>query len=313
MEKNEFDILIIGGGPAGMAAGIYSGRSLLKTAIIEKVGTGGQLNITDKIANYPGFPDEVAGYELGSKMLTQASKFGAEIIYDEVKSISKSGDWYIVQCIAETYKAKSIIIATGASYRPLGVHGEARLRGRGVSYCATCDGAFFKDKVITVIGGGDTALEEAEYLTQFGSEVFIIHRRQEFRAVPKNIEKAINNPKITFILDTVVESIEGEDKVEKVILKNKVTGETTEHKTDAVFIFIGYIPNTDFLKDFIQLDDSGYIITDRTMATNEPGVFVAGDVSVKEHRQVVTAVSDGAIAAMNAWKYISEHKGSGNE
>lgn len=306
MEKNEFDLLIIGGGPAGMSAGIYGGRSLLKTAIIEKIGTGGQLNITDSIANYPGFPDEIAGYELGAKMLTQASKFGTEIIYDEVQELSTENGWHTVKCLSATHKAKSIILASGASYRPLGIPGEGRLRGRGVSYCATCDGAFFRDKVITVAGGGNTALEEAEYLTQFGSEVIIIHRRQGFRAAPRNIEKAKNNPKIKFILDTVIESIEGEDKVEKLMLKNKVTGETSEHKTDAIFVFIGYLPNTGFLKDFVELDKNGYIVTDMTMKTNIPGVFVAGDVSVKEHRQVVTAVSDGAVAAMNAWKYVSE-------
>ncbi|MCK5744328.1 MAG: thioredoxin-disulfide reductase [Caldisericia bacterium] len=309
MDVRTFDLIIIGGGPAGLSAGIYGGRSLLKTAIIEKIGTGGQLNITDNIANYPGFPDEISGYELGAKMLKQTQNFGTEIIYDEVRGLENDGIWRIVKGAGVTYRAKAVILATGVSSRKLDVPSEGRLRGKGVSYCGTCDGAFFKDKIISVAGGGDTAIEEAVYLTQFGSQVHIIHRRQGFRAAPKNIERAKQNPKINFILDTVIESIRGKEKVERLILKNKITGEVTEHLTDAIFVFIGFIPNTDFLAGYIELNKDNYIIANRDMSTSIPGVFVAGDVSLKDHKQIVTAVSDGAIASMNAWKYISELKG----
>lgn len=263
------------------------------------------MNITDSVANYPGFPNEVAGYELAAKMLEQANNFGAEVIYDYVMSIKKEDSKFLVVGGTAAYEAKAVIIATGASSRKMGVPGEDHLRGRGVSYCATCDGAFFKDKVITVIGGGDSAIEEALYLTQYGSEVYIVHRRQGFRAAPKNVEKARSNPKIKFILDTVVESVEGREKVEFLKLKNKVTGEVFEHKTDGVFVFIGYIPNTKFVEGFITLNDQGYIPVDRKLQTNIKGAYAVGDVIEKDVKQIVTAAAEGATAAMNVWHFIS--------
>ena len=311
MDNSEFDLLIIGGGPAGLSAGIYGGRSLIKTGIIEKIGPGGQMNTTDSIANYPGFPNEVPGYELGSKMTQQAQNFGVQFIQDEISELEKADDdWLLVKCQGQEYKARTTIIATGASNRKLGVPGENRLRGKGVSYCATCDGAFFRDKIITIVGGGDSALEEAIYLAQFGSKVYIIHRRQGLRANPKHIQQAKSNDRIEFILDTVVESIEGEKKVEELTLKNNVTGEVLNHKTDSIFISIGQIPNTSFVKEFVTLSSENYIVVDENLMTSIPGVFAAGDVIVKRHRQVVTAVSDGAVASINAWYYLTDQKGT---
>jgi len=310
VDDKTYDILIIGGGPAGLSAGIYGGRSLLKTGIIERMGPGGQMNITDSIANYPGFPTEIHGYELGARMTQQAQNFGVKFIPDEVIRIAKIKDTFEISCKTSSYSAKSVIIASGASNRKLGVPGEGRLRGRGVSYCATCDGAFFKDKIISIVGGGDSSLEEAMYLSQFGNRVFIIHRRQGLRANPKYIHQTKSNDKIEFILDTVVESINGDQKVENLTLRNKVDDSTSTHKTDGVFISIGYVPNTSFLDGFVKLNDQGYIATDEKLMTNVSGVFAAGDVIVKDHKQVVTAVADGAVASINAWQYLTDMKGT---
>ncbi len=304
----EFDVIIIGAGPAGLAAGIYSGRANLKTAIIEKLGTGGQAMITDKIANYPGFPDEISGFELGDALTRHAQKFGAEIIYDEVDSIADEGQHKIIKCKSDSYKARAVILASGVRYKSIGIPGEKELRGRGVSYCATCDGPFFKDQPVVVIGGGDAAVEEGIYLTQFASTVTIVHRRNEFRAAPIIVDHARKNQKINFELEYVPVSINGENAVESVTIRNVKDGTEKTLPTKAVFIFIGYNANTEFLEGFVKMTSDGWIITDDEMKTDRPGVFAAGDLRVKTVRQVVTAVADGAIAAMSAWKFLEECK-----
>jgi thioredoxin reductase (NADPH) len=304
----EFDLVIIGGGPAGLAAGIYAGRANLKTAIIEKLGTGGQVMITDKIANYPGFFEKVSGFELGDALTKHAQKYGAQIVYDEIESVSEDGIYKIVKGKDDSYKAKTLIIASGVRYKSIGIPGETELRGRGVSYCATCDGPFFKDQPVVVIGGGDAAVEEASYLTQFASSVTIVHRRNEFRAAPIIVDHARNNPKIKFELEQVPVSINGKDSVESITIKNVKDNTEKTIETKAVFIFIGYNANTEFLEGFVKMTPEGWIITDEEMRTDKPGVFAAGDLRVKSVRQVVTAVADGAIAAQNAWKWLEENK-----
>lgn len=304
----EFDLVIIGAGPAGLAAGIYAGRANLKTAIIEKLGPGGQVMITDKIANYPGFPNEISGFELGEALSQQAQKFGAQMVYDEIESVSLDGIYMIVKGKSDTYKAKTLIIASGVRYKSIGIPGEKELRGRGVSYCATCDGPFFKDQPVVVIGGGDAAVEEGIYLTQFCSSVTIVHRRNEFRAAPMLVDHAKANPKIRFELEQVAESINGTNSVESITLKNVKDGSQKTIPANAVFIFIGYNANTEFLEGFVKMTPEGWIITDEEMRTDKPGVFAAGDLRVKSVRQVVTAVADGAIATQNAWKWLEENK-----
>lgn len=304
----EFDLVIIGAGPAGLAAGIYAGRANLKTAIIEKLGPGGQVMITDKIANYPGFPSEISGFELGEALSQQAQKFGAQMVYDEIESVSQDGIYKIVKGKSDTYKAKTLIIASGVRYKSIGIPGEKELRGRGVSYCATCDGPFFKDQPVVVIGGGDAAVEEGIYLTQFCSSVTIVHRRNEFRAAPMLVDHAKANPKIRFELEQVAESINGANSVESITLKNVKDGSQKTIPANAVFIFIGYNANTEFLEGFVKMTPEGWIITDEEMRTDKPGVFAAGDLRVKSVRQVVTAVADGAIAAQNAWKWLEENR-----
>ncbi|NTU60979.1 MAG: thioredoxin-disulfide reductase, partial [Caldiserica bacterium] len=298
----------IGAGPAGLAAGIYAGRANLKTAIIEKLGTGGQVMITDKIANYPGFPNEISGFDLGDALTQQAQKFGAQLVYDEIESVTCDGIYKVVNGKSDSYKAKALIIASGVRYKSIGIPGESQLRGRGVSYCATCDGPFFKDQPIVVIGGGDAAVEEGIYLTQFCSSVTIVHRRNEFRAAPSLVDHAKANPKIKFELEQVPVSIDGTNSVESITLKNVKDGSQKTIETKAVFIFIGYNANTEYLEGFVKMTPEGWIITDEEMKTDKPGVFAAGDLRVKSVRQVVTAVSDGAIAAQNAWKWLEENR-----
>ncbi len=301
----EYDVGIIGGGPAGLGAAVYAGRAQLKTVFFDKFGTGGQMNTYDRIANYPGFFNGISTSELGDAFLKHAQKFGAQLIYDEITKVENDGVYRLLKGMSDTYKVKAAIIATGVRYKTLGVPGEDRLRGRGVSYCATCDGPFFQGKEIAVIGGGDSALQEAVHLTQFGSKVTIIHRRDQFRAYPDIQEKIRQNPKIATFMSTVVESIEGKDTVDKIALKNTITGQTSEMPISAVFIFVGLTPNTEFLEGYMKLEDYGYIKTDDCMYTDIPGFFAAGDVRAKDCRQVITAVSDGVMAAQNAWKYIS--------
>jgi len=305
METRE--LVIIGGGPAGLAAAIYGARAALNPLVLERGVPGGQAATTEWIENYPGFEDGIGGFELMVHMQRQAEKFGAEFKNADVTGIKKENGIFILNTSTGEIGAKTVIIATGAEPKELGVPGEREFRGRGVSYCATCDGNFFRGKTVAVVGGGDSALEEAIYLTKLVEKVYLIHRRDGFRAAKVIQERAKANPKIEFVLNTVVEEIAGERKVEKVIVKNVQTGEKSEIPVDGVFIYVGLKPNTAFLEGFLELEN-GYIKTDENMATAIPGLFAAGDVRLKDLRQVVTAVADGAQAAVAAEKYLEGNK-----
>ncbi len=305
-KKDVYEILIIGGGPAGLTAGIYGARSKRDTLIIEKLLPGGQVGLTDLVENYPGFPDGIDGPELVKRMEEQAKKFGVEILTDEIVDIKLESDPKEIIGRSGTYKAKTVIIASGAEPRKLGVPGEKEFTGKGVSYCATCDGAFFEGQDIAVVGGGDTAVQEAIYLTQFAKKVTIIHRRDKLRASKILQERAFKNEKIDFLWDAVVTEILGDKRVEKIRVKNVKTGEERLIEKNGIFIYIGLVPNTTYLKGKIDLTPDGYIITDENMCTNIVGVYAAGDIRKKSLRQIVTAVSDGAQAAMSAVGYLEE-------
>ncbi len=307
-----YDVVIIGGGPAGLTAGLYAARAKLNTLIIEKGADGGQIVTTDEVENYPGAPAYVTGPSLVARMVEQAEGFGAKKISDEITEVDFQDKIKILKGEKAEYKTKTVIIATGAVPRLIGVPGEKELTGRGVSYCATCDGPFFQDLEVYVMGGGDTAVEEAIYLTKFAKKVTIIHRRDELRAAKSIQEKAFKNSKIGFMWDTVIAEIKGEGMLESFIVKNLKTGEEKEIFPDeedgafGIFIFVGYLPATELFDDIIQMERN-YIITDENMKTNILGVFAAGDNRVKTLRQVVTATSDGAIAAVQAEKYIEDN------
>lgn len=301
-----YDVVIIGGGPAGLTAGLYTARNGRKVALIEMGMPGGQAVRTDIIENYPGFPGGISGAELMQRFLDQALRFNLELITGWVKEVDLKSDPKRIFTHDKEYLAKTVIIASGARPRKLGVPGEEKFQGAGVSYCAVCDGAFFKDKKIMVVGGGDSALEEGTFLTKYAREVIIVHRRDSFNAANVYQDRVKANPKVSFRLDTVVEEILGQEKVEKVRLKNLKTGEVTEEATDGIFIFIGSQPNTEFLGGQLRLDERGYIVTNDQLGCSEPGVFAAGDVRRKGLRQVSTAVGDGAVAAISAERYLAE-------
>ena len=304
-----YDVIIIGGGPAGLTAGLYTSRARLKSLLIEKGFPGGQVMTTEWVENYPGFEDGISGAELAQKMEKQATKFGLEIVQGSVINVSVDNN--IKKVVLEDekqYEAKSVIIATGSNPRPLKIEGEDEFRGRGVSYCATCDGAFFKDSKLAVIGGGDSAVEEGLFLTKFAETVYIVHRRDELRAAKVVQERAFENPKIKLVWDSVPEKIEGDGTgVNAVHIKNVKTGEKSVLDVQGIFIYIGYNPNTDFLKEIIKLDESNYVLANDDMFTSEQGIFVAGDVRKKLLKQIATAVGDGATAAISAEKYIEEN------
>jgi len=305
-ERTEFDVVIIGGGPAGLSAAVYSGRAGLSALVIEKNIEGGQILLTDVMENYPGC-GIIASGELAQRFKEHADHFGTSFDYGEVLKVELAENNFKLVHLdnGKIYKAKVVIIATGASPRRLNVPGEAELTGKGVSYCAVCDGAFFTNKNVAVVGGGDSAVDEALYLSRIASKVTIIHRRNKLRAVKSLQERAFKNPKIDFIWDTVVKEIKGKDSVETLVLQNVKTDEIKEVPFDGVFIFIGLEPNSKAFKDLVPTDDNGFIITNEDMETNIEGIFAAGDVRVKSVRQVVTAVSDGAIAAtIAARKYF---------
>lgn len=306
-----YDVAIIGGGPAGLAAGLYAGRARLNTLLIEKEKDGGQIVITSEIENYPGCIPEESGSSLVGRMSKQVEHFSVERAADCIQSAELSGEVKILKGKTCEYHAKSVIVATGAFPRPIGCPGERELIGKGVSYCATCDGNFFEDFEIYVVGGGDTAVEEAVYLTKFGRKVTIIHRRDELRAAKSIQEKAFANPKIEFMWDSVVKEIKGDGMVESMVVENVKTGRTTEITADeedgtfGIFGFIGFLPQSKCFEGLLDMEH-GYIKTNENMETNIPGVFAAGDIRVKELRQVVTACADGAIAAVMAEKYIEK-------
>ncbi|RJQ45999.1 MAG: thioredoxin-disulfide reductase [Nitrospiraceae bacterium] len=303
-----YDVIIIGGGPAGLTAGLYTSRGRLKSLLIEKGLTGGLVTTTEWIENYPGFEEGILGAELAQKMEKQAVKFGLEIVQGSVADISLAGKLKSVILEDGTrYETKSIIFATGAHPRLLKIEGEDRFRGRGVSYCATCDGAFYRDKKIVVVGGGDSAVQESLFLTRFAAMVFVVHRRDQLRAEKILQERAVSNPKIKFVWDSVVERISGNDVVNAVHIKNVKTGEKSVLEVDGIFVFIGYNPNTEFLKGLVELNGDNYIVTDDRMSTTASGIFAAGDVRSKPYKQISTAVGDGAAAAISAEKYVEEN------
>ncbi len=302
----EFDIIILGGGPAGLSAGIYAARSSASTAIIDISMLGGQPSNYLELENYPGFPI-IGGYDLMEKFEEHADKFGVQKFpMQEIKNIDLVSNPKVIETLEGTFKAKTVIIACGAQAKKLGVKGELEFVGRGVSYCAVCDGAFYKEKTVTVVGGGNAAVEEAMYLTKFADKVYIVHRRDALRADKIVQERAFNNPKIEFIWDSKVNEIKGENVVTTAVIENVKTGEITELKTDGVFPYIGFTPNVEGITGQVQQDANGFIITDSTMQTSVEGVFAAGDVRNTPLRQVITATSDGAISAVYASKYLEE-------
>lgn len=308
-----YDVIIIGGGGAGLTAAIYTSRAKLKTLLFEKLTPGGQIALTDIVENYPGFPDGVTGTEISMRMEEQAKKYGTEVQYEEIRSIHKTDREFAVQASKANYTAKSIIIASGASFRSLGVPGEKELTGRGVSYCATCDGAFFKNKEIVVIGGGDSAMQEGIFLTRFVNQLSVVHRRDKLRASPILQDRAKENQKIRFVWDTVVTHIDGEKKVEAVRFKNLKTNQETQFRTDGVFIFIGHDPATKFLQGFVDLDDKGYVKTNDRLETSVPGVFAAGEVRSGAVKQLVSAAGEGCEAALNAQAYLESLELTGSK
>ncbi|HHX13561.1 MAG TPA: thioredoxin-disulfide reductase [Clostridiales bacterium] len=309
-----YDIIVIGAGPAGLAAGIYGGRSKRSTLILEKAREGGQIIYTSEIANYPGSLDKESGISLIERMKSQVLKFGAELIYDTATEVDLSGEIKKVKGIAETYQGRTVIIASGAYPISIGAPGEMSFTGRGVSYCATCDGAFFSGLEVFVVGGGDSAITEAIELTNHARKVTVIHRRDQLRAVESLQEKAFANPKIDFMWDSVVKELRGGEVLDTVVVENVKTGKETVIKADpndgflGVFVFIGFKPTTELFAGKIDMEN-GYILTDEEMRTNVPGVFAAGDLRKKTFRQVITAVADGALAAVQAAKYIDSMGG----
>ncbi|MBZ4672405.1 MAG: thioredoxin reductase, partial [Deferribacteraceae bacterium] len=301
------DIVIIGGGPAGLTAGIYAARDNLDTLVIEKNFPGGQVGITEMVENYPGFPDGILGGDLSEKMFQHARKFGVQVKNGICSKIESDGKYKIVSFNDMQIKAKAVIMASGAKPLHLNVSGENKFLGRGISFCATCDGAFYKDKVVAVIGGGDSAVEEGHYLTKFAKKVYVVHRRDKLRAAKILQERAFANPKMEFVYNCVVKEVKGEQKIEAITLYNKVEDKEFDLTVDGVFVFIGWTADTEILKGIVEMDDSGFIKTDEHMATNIPGIFSAGDNRLKELRQIVTAVADGAIAAKSAEKYIEDN------
>ncbi|WP_047980805.1 thioredoxin-disulfide reductase [Ornithinibacillus contaminans] len=305
-EEKIYDVIIAGAGPAGMTAAVYASRANLETLMIERGIPGGQMANTEDVENYPGF-ENILGPDLSNKMFEHAKKFGAQYAFGDIKSIEDHGDVKTVIAGNKTYKTRTLIIATGAQYKKLGIPGEAELGGRGVSYCAVCDGAFFKERELIVIGGGDSAVEEGVYLTKFASKVTIVHRRDALRAQKILQQRAFDNEKVDFIWNTTVEKINGpEGKVSSVTLKDVSTGDEYEKPADGVFVYIGMVPLSEPFQSLGIANDEGYIVTNENMETTIPGIFAAGDIREKKLRQIVTATGDGSIAAEAAQAYIEE-------
>lgn len=299
-----YDIIIIGGGPAGLTAGIYAGRAMMDTLILEKASAGGLMAVTDKLENWPGH-ESITGADLSETMLKQALNFGCELKSEEVLNMEKSEGLFKVKTFENEYTARTIIYSAGTVPKQLDVPGEREFLGKGVSYCATCDAPFYRDMRVAVVGGGDSSLKEAIYLTKFAKEVVVIHRRQGLRAEKIIQKKAKENKKISFMLDSIVKEIKGTNFVEKISIENVKTSDVSEHPFDGVFVFIGYSPENKLIKEFANLSKRGRVITESDMSTKTPGLFAAGDIREKSVNQVSTAVGDGATSAVSAEHYIS--------
>jgi len=307
-QEQPYDVIIIGAGPAGLCAGMYAGRGMLKTLVIERGLPGGELLNTERIEDYIGF-ESIAGRELAEKMASHALKFGAELVTDTVEAVEKAadGEFTVATALGHVYRAPAVIVTAGGMPNKLNVPGEQEFAGRGVSYCAVCDGAFFKGETIAVVGGGDAAVEEADYLTRYAAKVYIVHRRDQLRASPIIQERALKNPKIEPVWNKVVEEIQGDPRGAQALrLRDTVTGEESTLPVTGVFIFIGFTPNTGMIKGHYQHDASGYIVTDDHMMTSIPGLFAAGDLRVQLTRQVTTAVGDATTAAIAVQKYLAD-------
>ena len=307
-KEKPYEVIILGGGPAGLTAGLYTSRARLRTLLIESGLFGGQMTTTEMIENYPGFPQGVTGEDLSRLMEEQARRFGMGTVKQEVVRVTVEGNLKKVQTSEASHLCDALIVCTGTEYRKLGAPGEKEFAGKGVSYCATCDGAFFQDANIIVVGGGDSALTEALFLTKFVKELTIIHRRDELRATKIYQERAFANPKIKFLWNSVIQEIKGDQVVRSVMIKNVKTGEIKEFSTDGIFLFVGLIPRTQFLKELIQMNEEGYIITDENCETSIKGIYAAGDCRKKLLRQIATAVGEGATAAFTAEKYLESKK-----
>jgi len=305
-DSSHFDLIIVGGGPAGLAAAIYALRARIKTLLIEKMILGGLASTTFQIENYPGFPDAISGLDLSQKMAEQAKKLGLNVLWANAVKVKTNKNLREVETDGKSLTAKAVIIATGTEAARLGVPGEDTFIGKGVSFCATCDGPFYQNKNVMVVGGGNSAVEEALFLTRYAKKVSIIHRRDELRADRILVEQAKSHPKIYFFWHSTVEAIHGEKNVSEVVVKDLVSGKKIKVAADGVFIYIGSKPNTELVKDVVKLDERGFILTDEKMKTSAPGIFAAGDVRVKHLRQVVTAVADGAIAADSAREFVEK-------
>ena len=304
----DYDLIVIGAGPGGMTAAQYGSRANLKTLVIEEMAPGGAVLLISDMENYPGFPESINGFEFSDKMRRQTEDFGAEFKTATANSLKKEGDIFTVETTDGTFTAWTVVLSTGAKHKHLGAPGEEEFSGRGVSYCATCDGPFFKQKKMLVVGGGDAACDEASYLANLTDKVILVHRRDRFRAQKMLADRVLKNPNIDVRLNHVVESIQGDNKVNKVVLKRTDTGETYEEDIDAVFIFIGSDPQTQLVPD-TEKDEAGYVVTDQNMETSIKGLFVVGDVRSTPFRQVVVACGEGAVAAHRAAMHIDDVKG----
>jgi thioredoxin reductase (NADPH) len=299
-----YDVIILGAGPAGLSSAIYTGRAMLDTLILEKGAPGGQILMTDFIENYPGFPDGIAPVELTESFRKQAERFGAKIGIDTVKELQREGQLWKVYGNKNEYLTRAVIIATGANFRKLGIKGEGKFTGRGVSYCATCDGFFFREKVVAVVGGGNWALTEAIFLTKFARQVKVIHRRDQFRAEKILQERTLAHEKMEVIWNTVIEEILGDTTLKSLTVKNVKTGELSELEVDGLFVSIGTIPNSDFVKDLLELNEWGEIVVGKKMETSQPGIYAAGDLTDACPEQVATAVGTGVAAAIAIDEYL---------